>query len=393
MIRRKLPNFGRRNRVKAPISNGSASISGLKDAAPIEPSGLSLVPLSSVPYRSIIWRWPKRIARGIVTVIAGHQKAGKSLVVCNIAATITRGGRFPAGEGEAKRGHVVIINNEDDAGQILRPRIAAAGGDLKRIHVIKGQANLSATNLIEELEPKIATIKNLRALILDPITSFVALNRNSADHVRSVLTALGALAARRNIAVIVVVHLNKGSGGRAMSRISGSFEWTAASRAAFLIVDEVGTDRHLFVPMANNVGLKPEALAFRVKETKDAKRVPTIEWDDDLIAVSADDALAAATGRVAETSTTDEAMNLIRQAINGRKSIRATELFKAGQQHGFSRKIIRRAVAKLGCKPKKKGFGAAGYWVYRAAAPIASSTRSGEQKPLAAAKARSKVSR
>jgi hypothetical protein len=53
----------------------------------------------------------------MVTVLAGYQKTGKSLVACNIAATITRGGKFPAGEGEAKRGHVIMINGEDDPQQ------------------------------------------------------------------------------------------------------------------------------------------------------------------------------------------------------------------------------------------------------------------------------------
>src|ERR1700722_8592023 len=76
-------------------------------------SGFVLVPLSALPRKELTWCWPGRIAQGMVTVFAGYQKSGKSLVACNIAATITRGGEFPAGEGEAKRGHVVIINNED----------------------------------------------------------------------------------------------------------------------------------------------------------------------------------------------------------------------------------------------------------------------------------------
>lgn len=69
-----------------------------------------LVQLSELPQTSIRWRWPQRIPTGMVTVVAGYQKTGKSLVVCDIAATITCGGSFPAGEGTAKRGHVIIIN-------------------------------------------------------------------------------------------------------------------------------------------------------------------------------------------------------------------------------------------------------------------------------------------
>jgi hypothetical protein len=53
---------------------------------------------------------------------------------------------------------------------------------------MQGQANLSVANLIEKLEPELDKIKYLRALILDPITSAVALNRNSAATSRATNT-------------------------------------------------------------------------------------------------------------------------------------------------------------------------------------------------------------
>jgi RecA-family ATPase len=201
------------------LSNGSAPAAGDSPAAG-GGSDFTLVPLSAVPQQDISWCRPGRIPRGMVTVLAGHQKIGKAFVACKIAATITRGGKFPGSKRKTKRGHVVVINTEDHAQQVLRPRIAAAGGDLKRVHIVEGQSNLSVENLIEKLEPELDKIPYLRALILDPITSAVALNRNSAD----VLAGLGALSARRNIAVIVVVHLNKSAGARAISQVSGSFE-------------------------------------------------------------------------------------------------------------------------------------------------------------------------
>jgi putative DNA primase/helicase len=82
----------------------------LKKTNIAQKSASGLVQLSELPQTSIRWRWPERIPTGMVTVVAGYQKTGKSLVVCDIAATITCGGSFPAGEGTAKRGHVIIIN-------------------------------------------------------------------------------------------------------------------------------------------------------------------------------------------------------------------------------------------------------------------------------------------
>jgi putative DNA primase/helicase len=318
-------------------------------------SGFALIPLSTLPQQEISWCWPNRIPRGMVTVLAGYQKSGKSMVACSIAATITCGGKFPGSKREAKRGHVVMINNEDHPQQVLRPRIAAAGGDLSRLHIMQGQANLSAANLIEKLEPKLDKIPYLRALILDPITSAVSLNRNSGDHVRGVLAGLGALAARRNIAVIVVVHLNKSAGPRAISQVSGSFEWTAASRAGFLVVEEVGTSRHLFLPMANNIGLAPDGLAFRIKTKEvDGIRAPRVVWEKEPIEMSADDALAVRSGDADKVAAAREIDELLRKLLASGKR-RSTEVFVDGKEHGFSRKQLHTAADRLGVRKFNTG--------------------------------------
>src|SRR5262245_19605086 len=73
-----------------------------------------------------------RIPKRTITIIAGHQKSGKSLVSCAIAATISRGGSFPCSKRLAKRGRVNILNAEDDPATVLRHRLAAAGADLSR---------------------------------------------------------------------------------------------------------------------------------------------------------------------------------------------------------------------------------------------------------------------
>jgi RecA-family ATPase len=128
---------------------------------------------------------------------------------------------------------------------MLGPRLAAAGADLNRIHIPNSRWVLNRTNLVEKLESEIKKIQYLRALILDPITSVLSISRNNADDVRAVLTGLGNLAARYGIAIIAVVHLNKSGRGQAFSQVSGSFEWTAACRAAFLVTHDSDGGRHL----------------------------------------------------------------------------------------------------------------------------------------------------
>jgi putative DNA primase/helicase len=321
---------------------------------------LNLVPASEIQLQELQWLWPGRIPVGLVTMIAGDPKTGKSLVACRIAATVTRGANFPCGEGTARRGHVVIIECEDDAKTILRPRLAAARADQTRVHI--PTRNLDRTNFVGELKHMLRRVPHLRAVILDPITALIPTSRNNADQVRTVLSALGGLASDLQIAVIIVCHLNKSRSGTAVSRISGSFEWMAACRAGFLVVNGAEKGQNLFLPLPSNIGLKPEGLAFRVIEVEieDGQRAPRIRWGE-TVSVSADEALARMSHR--DSATTSEAIEFLRQTVT--KPMLAKTVLRFGKEAGFSPKELRTAREKLGIRTKRVGGVAAeGRWAW-----------------------------
>ena len=73
-------------------------------------------------------------------------------------------------------------------------------------------------------------------IVLDSIASMLSISCNNADNVRAVLAGLDNLAARYVIAIIANVHFDKSGRGQASSHVSGSFEWTAACRAALRLM-------------------------------------------------------------------------------------------------------------------------------------------------------------
>ena len=80
--------------------------------------------------KRIDFLWPGRLARGKHTAIAGEPGDGKSQLSVYIAATISRGGDWPCGEGRAPIGNTIILNAEDGADDTVVPRLIAAGADL-----------------------------------------------------------------------------------------------------------------------------------------------------------------------------------------------------------------------------------------------------------------------
>ena len=87
-------------------------------------ASLSGVPLH--PAEKVDWLWEQRLPLGKCTLVAGEGGLGKSMVLAWIAATGSRGGDWPCGEGLSPCGSVIILSAEDDAADTIVPRLIAA---------------------------------------------------------------------------------------------------------------------------------------------------------------------------------------------------------------------------------------------------------------------------
>ena len=208
-----------------------------------------LVRLDTIEPEEIDWLWQGRIALGKLSALAGQAGLSKSLVTLNMTATVTNGGLWPCGEGRAEAGDVIILSGEDTARDVILPRVIEAGGDRSRVHVFEAvrqqdpesddplERQFSLSCDLDVLEAAITSVPNPRLLIIDPIGTY--LGRGTDSHrdadVRSVLAPLGTLAAKHNIAVLVVCHLNKSTGASAQDRIVGSIAFSAIARAVWMV--------------------------------------------------------------------------------------------------------------------------------------------------------------
>ena len=74
---------------------------------------------------------------GKCVLLAGEGGLGKSMVLACIAATVSRGKEWPCGEGQSRRGSVIILSAEDDAADTIIPRLMAAGADRSKVHILE----------------------------------------------------------------------------------------------------------------------------------------------------------------------------------------------------------------------------------------------------------------
>lgn len=330
---------------------------------------------SQIEPEPIRWLWKHRIALGKLTLIAGDPGLGKSMLTANLAAHVSKGMSWPADGGECPLGDVLFVSAEDDPADTIRPRLDAAGADPERVHIVTGVQVLNRESDVQEkrllslrkdidaILLAVAAMDNCRLIIIDPISAYLdgSDSHNNAE-IRGMLAPLSDMASRVGAAMVCVTHLNKGGGGQALHRATGSMAFVAAARAAYLVArDKTEASKRLFLPMKNNLGPDGSGLAYSIQEQNG---VPFIAWQNETIDISADEAL----GRVEETDhegkLADMASEWLRDALD-LGAVSSKDLKHQANLAGYSWATIRRAQADLGIKPKRVGgAGASGEWVW-----------------------------
>jgi len=226
----------------------------------------------------IAWLWPERIPLGLVTVIEGAVSVGKSPLVADIIARVTRGAPWPGRvQGPQLAGEVLLACGELGGWpKVTLPRLKRAGADLTRIArleeiecrdplVTNRERSLTCRPLsfpgdLPHVEYAIRARPGTRLVVIDPLAMYCP----DAGAWRETLRKLHEIAARQNVAIVVVT----GRGGRASVR--SRFQVAADSRsdevrALFNVLEDVDDDAgRFFAPARMSFCAMPEWLAFRI---------------------------------------------------------------------------------------------------------------------------------
>lgn len=327
--------------------------------------------LSTVQSKPVSWLWPGRIALGKLTLIAGDPGLGKSLVTTTLAASVSKGYLWPVDKTPAPIGDVILLSAEDDPADTIKPRLEAIDADCKRIHILQmvrfveqgkeTQRLFSLGDDIEILEKILTSNSDCRLLIIDPVSAYLSgADGNDNSDIRGLLAPLADLAARFGIAIVLVSHLNKSMGGRAIYRTMGSIAFTAAVRAAFVVVkDNDNPDRRLVLPTKNNIAKDTTGLAYSVVTGNNGQ--PVVAWESEPVTTTAEEALLPAKGSGGEQTDTDWAVNFLEiELANG--PVSAAVIMKGAKEVGVKDKPLRCAREELGVVTKKSGFDGGWLW-------------------------------
>ena len=241
---------------------------------------------------SITWAWDGWLPNGFLSMIAGSQEMGKSILALRIAGCYIMGWPWPDGtEFTGQRGRVVWA--EGEAGQQLNlDRAKAWGLDLSKI-VTPHQTVDDFQFENEEHRYHLWSLMaqpDVRLGVVDSLSGIHGGKEKDAEMQR-VIKPFAELARDEGKPLIVSHHLNKPLHGQVdvltLNRVRGSGTITQTARLVWGIdlPDPHCPDTRRLSVLKTNLGAKPDPLGFSIGETGlefcDAPEAPKQETQAD----------------------------------------------------------------------------------------------------------------
>lgn len=304
---------------------------------------LKIIEMSEVESKEISWLWYPFIPYGKLTIIQGDPGDGKTTLVLNIAAALSKGEGLDNDMKPADPLHIIYQTAEDGLADTVKPRLEKAEADCSNIFVID-ETDASLSMLDERIEKAIVE-KNAKLLILDPIQAYLGskMDMNRANEARDMTKHLGKVAERTGCAIVLIGHMNKNVGGKVAYRGMGSIDFFAVARSVLLVGRVKGQEnRRAMVQIKNNLAERGHGKSFLLTEG-------IFQWQGDYDITEEE----LTGGFVSKTSKQENAKELLRSLSVITKEIPTSEIREKAIERGFSWRTMEVVKKELGIQSKK----------------------------------------
>ena len=304
---------------------------------------LQMIKMSEIQSQEVAWLWYPFIPYGKLTIVQGNPGDGKTTLVLNIAAKLSKGEGIDR-EMKLTEPLTVIYQSADDGlADTVKPRLEVAGANCENISVI--DESIKSLSMIDERLEEAVIRTKAKLLILDPIQAYLGgdMDMNRANEARDMTKKLAALAEKYQCAIVLVGHMNKAAGNKAAYRGMGSIDFFAVARSVLLVGRVEGeANIRAVVQIKNNLAAFGHPKAFELSEDG-------FHWLGDY-EITADEVLG---GIAPKANKLEQAKRLLREVAETNNAVQSNEIFNLAEEQGISRRTLENAKKELGIRAKR----------------------------------------
>ena len=271
---------------------------------------LKMIKMSDVQSQTVDWLWYPFIPYGKLTIIQGDPGDGKTTLVLNIAAKLSKGEGLDSDMKITEPVNIIYQTAEDGLADTVKPRLERAEAVCERIMVI------------DETEKSLSMID---------------------ERLEDMTKRLGLLAEKYKCAILLIGHMNKAGGNKAAYRGMGSIDFFAVARSVLLVGRIEGElELRAVVQIKNNLAAFGHSKAFRLTETG-------FEWVGDY-EITADEVLG---GIAPKVNKIEQAKKMLRELAETSTTVQSSEIFEMAEELNISKRTLENAKKELGIKARR----------------------------------------
>ena len=310
-----------------------------------------IIRLEDVVSEDVKWLWEPYIPAGKLTIIRGNPGDGKTMLLLMLISKLSTGTPLPGEPEGTKRKPCACIYQtaEDGLADTVKPRLTANGADCTLVHSVD-ESRMALSFADDRIEEAIERT-GAKLFVLDPLQAYLGhgVDMYRANEVRPQFHNLMNIADRTGCAIVLIEHMNKIKGLKAINKGLGSMDITGAARSVLLLAKPKPKEPYVYLaPIKNNLAALGETLVFTVEEGR--------MYYEGTSELSADDLLAAGKPEFNDTKLSQAEETLERLLADGKRES-AKNIFELFKGVGISKRTVNEAKKNLGIKSANSANG------------------------------------
>lgn len=222
---------------------------------------------SNVNATQVQWLWYPFIAIGKLTLLQGDPGDGKSTMMLNLIAAISKGGLAPDGQQFGTPRRVIYQCSEDGVADTIKPRLEKSGADCGNIAYIDEESNGRLTLDDERLRRSISSFRP-HLVVIDPVQAYVGNDSDlmMAGRARKLMHKLSVWASTYDCAIVLIGHLTKRECSNNLYRSMGSIDLVAAARSVLQVErDDADGDIRIVRQIKNSLAPTGSVIRYEIR--------------------------------------------------------------------------------------------------------------------------------